>query len=106
VAVSVELARHQWAEGQRAVEQLERARGAGDPEALSAQVAAVTDELRRRLGGPFTLRELADAYERSDRWAHQAIAASATRADWPRTAASVTDAAFHRYARGARDYRP
>ena len=68
------------------------------------QLDTVTTELRRRVGGTFTIRELADEYVRADGWAREALAEQAT-PGWPRTLALVEGAAFHLYARGAVDYR-
>lgn len=73
---------------------------------LHAQVEAVTAELRRRVGGTFTLRELAAAYVDSERWAREAVGQHAPAPGWPRTLALVGDAAFYLYARGAVDYTP
>jgi hypothetical protein len=103
----VELARQHWAEGYR---RLSGSRGA-EPEVytrLLDQVEVVTEELRRRIGKTFTLDELAATYTHADRWAAEAIADSGEQGagDWTATAATATDAAFHLYARGARDYRP
>jgi hypothetical protein len=72
---------------------------------LHAQLDAMTTELRRRVGGTYTLRELADAYVVADRWAREVLAEQAT-PGWPRTLATVEGAAFHLYARGAVDYVP
>lgn len=100
----VELARQQWQEGYRRLLAEARAPGAG--EGLEDQVEAVTEQLRRRLGPPYTLAELAGVYERCERWAREAIAERCPRPGWARFAAIATDAAFHLYSRGARDYRP
>ncbi|MBM2822511.1 MAG: hypothetical protein HW413_1257 [Thermoleophilia bacterium] len=72
---------------------------------LRRQLEAVLSELRRRLGGTFTLRELANEYVRADVWARSALA-EAEVPDWPRTMSLVEGAAFHLYARGAVDYAP
>jgi hypothetical protein len=104
VPTSVDLARQQWEEGYRRVEAQ-----AAEPALygrLLAQVETVTGEIRRRLGGPFTLAELADLYSRSERWWIDAIAESDGRPGWERSATTAADAAFHLYARGAQDYRP
>ena len=80
----------------------------GDPtlvERLGLQVEALTAELRRRVGGTFTIRELADEYARADVWARDVLSQQGTR-EWPRTLALVEGAAFHLYARGAVDYQP
>ena len=99
----VALARQQWDDAFRGL-------AAGTPSDIEPRVLdqmdAVTVELRRRIGGSFTLTELAEAYAGSESWAHNAVAERASGAGWARTASAATDAAFHLYARGARDYRP
>jgi hypothetical protein len=104
VAVSVDLARQQWEEGYRRLQS-----DSHDPRsraALLAQVELVTLELRRRVGATFSLAGLAASYADADRWATEAIAGQASLPGWTRFATTATDAAFHLYARGARDYRP
>ena len=112
---SVDLARQQWA---KSYESIVQPPSGIDPR-VREQMETVTAELRRRVGGSFTLTELAATYEDSERWALTAISERCERnpmgdrinpvphaASWIRTASSATDAAFHLYARGARDYRP
>lgn len=96
----MELVRQHWADSYRGLR--ERGIDAG----VREQVETVTAELRRRVGGSFTLHELARAYDGSERWTMTAISERCPRPGWMRTAASAADAAFHLYARGARDYRP
>jgi hypothetical protein len=103
---SLTLARHQWAEGKRLLEE------AGDDTARSRHllllVDAVADELARRVGQTFTLAELAQAYDHSEDWVRDVIVASIparSRAGIKDTAL-VQDAAFALYAQGASDYRP
>ena len=72
---------------------------------LNLQLDAVTMELRRRVGGTFTLRELAAEYARADAWTRSALAERAA-PGWPRTLSLVEGAAFHLYSRGAADYAP
>ena len=93
---AVENALFQWEEGER------RLRDAGDPERgqLESAARAVLDELRRRLGGPFTLGELADFYGSGTDWAHDVAERCAAGTD----SAHVVDAAFARYARFAADF--
>jgi len=103
--MTVDVARHQWAEGLRrlATERGNRARQLAD------LVDAVQDELRRRIGQTFTLAELAEAYAGSEDWVRDVVVESAPppRAEAGlRDAALVGDAAFASYARGATDYRP
>jgi hypothetical protein len=103
VQTEVESARRDWEEGYRRL--LAEADDASR-ERLLRQVDVVTEELRKRLGGRFTLSELAAAYPTSDAWAREAVAERAPSPGWPRTLALVGDAAFHLYARGAIDYTP
>jgi len=104
-AVDVQLARQHWEDGVRRVE-----RARSDPAAyarLSAQVELVVVELRRRVGLTFTLAELARAYDHAERWARDVLYDARDDDDAaPVEAATVADAAFHRYARHASDYTP
>jgi hypothetical protein len=98
--VDLELARQQWQEGNR---RLEESRG---DRAVLAQLDVVTAELRARVGQTFTLQELADVYAGADRWVREALEDARTEDAPPPDAATVADAAFHLYARGATDYVP
>jgi hypothetical protein len=100
----VESARREWDEGYRRLQ--DEARRLPAPERLLAQVDAVTAELRRRVGGTFTIRELAAAYGEAERWSRDAVAERAAAPGWPRTLSLVEAAAFHEYSRGAQDYEP
>jgi hypothetical protein len=97
----VDAVRQQWADAYRGL-----TRDPGMTTGVREQVEAVTLELQRRVGAGFTLGELAEEYDRSERWALTAISEHSRRPGWIRTASSAADAAFHLYARGARDYRP
>ncbi len=102
--MDVELARAQWDEGYRRVD-----RSRVDPpayERLVAQVDLIVTELRRRVGQTFTLEELAAAYDGAVEWARDALHNSLPEGAPPPDTATVADAAFHVYARGASDYRP
>lgn len=99
MSADLESARLEWEHAYRDFEEV-----VGDP-ALQEQLGTVIAELRRRLGGTFTLRELADEYSSADIWAREALAEQNT-PGWPRTLALVEGAAFHLYARGAVDYQP
>jgi len=101
---SVESARHDWEEGYRRF--LEEARHPAASESLRRQVDVVSDELRRRVGGRFSLAELAAAYERSEEWARVAVSEHAPSRGWERDLAVVSDTAFHLYSRGAVDFSP
>ena len=97
----VELARQQWAESHRDL----TSQPAGD-DRVNGQVESVMIELRRRVGASFTLAQLAAVYDDSERWTLAAIAERDGMPGWARTASAASGAAFHLYARGARDYRP
>jgi hypothetical protein len=91
-----------WQDGER---RLARADPADRP-AMDRAVDAIVDELRRRLGGPFTTDELAALYEaQSTDWAFDLATrvAPANPAAWDM--ATVAGAAFARFAREASDYR-
>ena len=103
VSADLESARLEWEHAYRDFAEVER-----DPareERARMQLDAVATELRRRVGGTFTLRELADEYAVADGWARHVLAEQAT-PGWPRMLALVEGAAFHLYARGAVDYTP
>jgi hypothetical protein len=103
--MDVELARQQWQDGERRIEETrpDRERYVD----LTHQVDVVVAGLRKRVGQVFTLGELAEAYDGADEWARELLD-SAADPDAPPTAeaGTVADAAFHAYARGAADYRP
>ena len=103
MSADVESARLEWEEAYRDL--VEVARDPVREEDLRLQVDAVTSELRRRVGGTFTLRELAQEYARADVWARAAVGDGA-RPGWPRTLSLVEGAAFHLYSRGAVDHTP
>ena len=103
MSADLESARLEWEHAYRDLAEVAR-----DPaleERVHMQLDALTTELRRRVGGTFTLRELADAYVAADGWARHFLAEQAA-PGWPRTLALVEGAAFHLYARGAVDYTP
>jgi hypothetical protein len=102
--MDVELAREQWRDGHRRLEDTksDRRRYA----ALLRQVDALVAGLRGRVGQTFTLAELARAYDGADDWAQELLADADPEAPPPLEAGTAADAAFHVYARGASDYRP
>jgi hypothetical protein len=100
----VQSAREEWQEGHARL--FDQARDAAMRERLLAQVDAVTEELRRRVGGTFTLAELSREYAGAERWSREVVAARAPAPGWPGTLSLVEAAAFHLYARGAVDYEP
>jgi hypothetical protein len=100
----IESARREWEDGQRRLREL--AREPREQERLLAQVDAVTEELRRRVGGTFTLAELTRTYADAEAWSREIVSQRAPAPGWPRTLSLVEAAAFHLYARGALDYEP
>ena len=96
-------ARLEWERAHRDLADV--ARDPGQAERLRPQVDAISAELSRRIGGTFTLRELADEYVVADHWARDTLADQAV-PGWSRTLTLVEGAAFHVYARGAVDYEP
>ena len=103
MSADLESTRLEWETAYR--DFTEVSRDATLEERVRMQLDAVTTELRRRVGGTYTVRELADEYTRADAWAREALAVQAT-PGWARTLAVVEGAAFHLYARGAVDYAP
>ena len=102
--MDVQLARQQWSDGRRRVERVRP--DAAAYARLTTQVELVAAELRRRVGLTFTLAELAQAYDGADDWARDVLFdARDENAPLPETA-TVADAAFDLYARGASDYAP
>lgn len=99
----LESARLEWERAYRDV--LELLRDPASEQRVAPQLEAITLQLRRRVGGTFTLRELAEAYAMADAWARDVLSEQAA-PDWPRTLALVEGAAFHLYSRGAVDFTP
>jgi len=90
-----------WREGQRRLSQADPALRP----AMDRVVDALVDELRRRLGGPFTAQELARLYgEQGIDWCFDIAArvVPGTPEAWDLT--TVANAAFARYLREASDY--
>jgi hypothetical protein len=102
--VAQEVTRQEWAAGYRRLEDERENRTRY--RLLLAQVERISVELRRRIGSVFTIAELAAEYRHSDGWAAEALAELPPEAQYPAGVAVATDAAFHLYARGARDYEP
>jgi hypothetical protein len=104
VTSAAAIARQEWAEGNRRLEaELEHP---ARYRLLHLQVGAVTEQLRRRVGSVYTLAELAAEYRRAEPWVREAIAELPPEFRWPPGVTTAADAAFHLYARGARDYEP
>ena len=105
VTVDLDGARRDWEDGYRRFELASRDDGV-QAERLRQQFDIISAELRRRVGGTFTLVALGHAYAGSDGWARLAIEEYAPTPGWARTVTLVGDAAFHVYSRGAVDYMP
>jgi len=95
--------RLEWERSYRDLEEVARDPAAADR--VRSQLETVTAELRRRVGGTFTMGQLVDEYAHADVWAHHVLAEQGL-AGWLRTLTLVEGAAFHLYARGATDYVP
>jgi hypothetical protein len=97
--VSFDTAIQQWREGERHVADAPREQ----QPALRRVEDALVAELRRRLGGAFTVDELTAVYESGTSWCLDVAAEIAPGAPWSWDA-RVADAAFARYVRGAVDF--
>jgi hypothetical protein len=93
VAYTIENALFQWEEGE------ERVR-ASDGRTLDQATRLVVDELRKRLGGAFTLDELVALYADGTDWVSDEV----QRRYWDVDSQAAVNAGFLRYARGATDY--
>jgi hypothetical protein len=103
VSADLVTTRLEWEHAYRDLE--ETARDPALADRVRVQLDALLAELRRRVGGTFTMGELADEYVGADRWAQDVLAEQGV-PGWPRTLTLVEGAAFHLYARGAVDYLP
>jgi hypothetical protein len=103
VTANPELSRREWASGYRRYTELTRDGRRAD---LVGQFDTLLAELRRRIGGVFTVEELAGTYREAERWAYETLAAGAEAEGWSSSATVALDAAYHVYSRGARDYTP
>jgi hypothetical protein len=90
----------QWEDGLRRL----RSAPAEDRRLLERVTDRVVEELRRRLGGPFTTDELVDVYDSGTSWVTDVAVAVAP--DHPQAwdVRTVGDAAFARYLREATDF--
>ena len=97
---SFELVAQEWKQGER--------RAAALPAQQQVAVDRVVDELvkelRRRLGGPFTVDELVALYDAGTSWCMDVAFALAPGAPWAWDPRVSADAAFARYVREARDF--
>jgi hypothetical protein len=96
----VDTAILQWQEGQRRLREADPA----DRAALERVSNRILDELRRRLGGPFTARELADLYLRGTDWCLDVAVTTVPNNPRAWDSRAAADSAFARYLREAADY--
>jgi hypothetical protein len=94
----LENALFQWEEGWRVLQAIDDSR---ERRRADRVVAAVQDELRRRIGPTFRAAELAELYGRGTDWCLQIALDAAPAQTDPR---SLADAAFWLYLRGATDF--
>ena len=90
----------QWQAGERRLEEAPF----DERPVLEAVTRKVHDELRRRLGGPFTTDELAELYDHGTGWISDVAVAAAPDAPFAWDVRIVGDAAFARYVRNAVDF--
>jgi hypothetical protein len=95
-----ETAQEQWANGLRRLD----AAPADQRPALERVSRRIEQELRRRLGGPFTSEELVELYDAGTGWASDLAYETAPEHPYAWDARIVTDAAFGRYLRSATDF--
>ena len=101
---SVEVAKHEWEDGTRRLE------ATRDDVARYHELLTLLDlvvgELRKRVGGTYTVEELATAYGQSETWARELLDERSTLPGWPRDLTTVLAAAFDAYQLGAVNYTP
>ncbi len=97
---SFEIVAQEWKQGERRAAELPPERRA----TVDRVVAELVAELRRRLGGTFTVDELVDLYDRGTSWCMDIAFSIAPGAPWAWDPRTTADAAFARYVREAQDY--
>lgn len=95
----LENALFQWEEGLRVLRAIEDSRERRQADRV---VAAIQDELRRRIGPTFAAAELAELYGRGTDWCLQVATDTVPGLD--ADSRSLADAAFWLYLRGAADF--
>jgi hypothetical protein len=95
----LENALFQWEEGLRVMRAID---GPRERRQADRVVAAIQEELRRRIGPTFTAAELAELYGRGTDWCLQV--ATDVAPGLSAEARSLADAAFWLYLRGATDF--
>jgi len=96
-----DTATFQWQEGERRL----REAAPEQRQTLDRVTDRILAELRRRLGGPFTVSELVALYEEQGTdWTMEVATRAAAEDPWAWDPRVVADAAFARYLREAEDY--
>jgi hypothetical protein len=90
----------QWEDGLRRLQHA----APEDRRVLERVTDRVVEELRRRLGGPFTTGELVDLYDDGTGWITDVAVAAAPEHPQAWDVRTVGDAAFARYVREAADF--
>ena len=98
--MSFDTAILQWQDGERRLGEAP----AEQLPTLERVIRRIQAELRRRLGGAFTVDELADLYAQGTDWCTDIALAAAPEEPYAWDARIVADAAFARYLRSATDY--
>ena len=98
--MSFETAIYQWQQGERRLQAAPAERHA----LLERVIGSLVAELRRRLGGRFSVDELVALYEGGTSWCLQLAMKQAPEDPWAWEATVVVDTAFARYLREAADY--
>jgi hypothetical protein len=98
--MSFETAVAQWDEGLRRLAEAPE----DEQRVLERVTQAIQAELRRRLGGAFTVDELVELYEQGTDWTTDIAVATAPEDPYAWDVRTVADAAFGRYLRSASDY--
>ena len=96
MSYTIENALFQWEEGEARVRSSEGREG----RELDQATRLVVDQLRKRLGGAFTLDELVALYAEGTDWVSDEV----QRCFWDVESSAAVNAGFLRYARGASDY--
>lgn len=99
MAYPLENALFQWEEGRRALQSIDDPR---QRRLADRVIAAIRDELRRRIGPTFSATELAALYGEGTDWVQQVAIDVAPTIE--SEAQSLADAAFWLYLRGATDF--
>jgi len=99
MAYPLENALYQWEDGLRVLRSIDSTRERRQADRV---VAAIQDELRRRIGPTFSAAELADLYGRGTDWCLQVASDAAPQLS--SDGQSLADAAFWLYLRGAIDF--